>query len=29
MSQYNEMAAKEIYENSLKYAGKQKDWYWE
>lgn len=25
MGQYNEIAAKEIYENALKYAGKQKD----
>lgn len=29
MGQYNEIAAKEIYENALKYAGKQKDWDWE
>ena len=28
MGQYDEIAAKEIYENALKYAGKQKDWDW-
>lgn len=28
MSQYNETVAKEIYENALKYAGKQEEWDW-
>ena len=29
MGQYNEIAAKEIYENALRSAGKKKDWDWE